>query len=389
MDGYQISHRIQAVQQPIIPIVEELIRSIPGTISLGQGVVYYGPPPQALSKLQECSGDNSIHKYGAVHGESWLCETISKKLSAENQVEVNGKNRIVVTAGSNMGFYNAILAIADRGDEIILQSPYYFNHEMAVTMAGCQPVLVNTEADFHWDVAKVARAITGKTKAIVTISPNNPTGAVYSQATLQAINKLCRTYGLYHISDEAYEHFSFDGNRHFSPGSMPDVADYTISLYSLSKSYGFASWRIGYMVIPKHLYEAVRKIQDTILICPPVVSQFAALGAMAEGGSYRDDRIKVIEKVRRIALEKLKDLGQIIATPSAEGAFYILLRVHTDKNDMILLKELITRFHVAAIPGSAFGIHDVCYFRIAYGSLQQATVEEGIDRLVRGLKTLA
>ena len=389
MKGHKISHRIQAVQQPIIPIVAELIRSNPGTISLGQGVVYYGPPSQAFSKVQECFGDDANHKYGAVHGESSLCRTISKKLSVENQLEINAKNRIVVTAGSNMGFYNAILAVADRGDEIILQSPYYFNHEMAVTMAGCQPVLVNTDADFHWNVAKVARAITGKTKAIVTISPNNPTGAVYSQATLQAINGLCREHGIYHISDEAYEHFSFDGNRHFSPGSMLDVADYTISLYSLSKSYGFASWRIGYMVIPGRLYEAVRKIQDTILICPPVVSQFAALGAMAEGGPYRDDRIKVIEKVRRIALEKLKGLGQIIDMPRAEGAFYILLRVHTDKNDMILLKELITRFHVAAIPGSAFGIHDGCYFRIAYGSLRQATVTEGIDRLVQGLKTLA
>ena len=144
----------------------------------------------------------------------------------------------------------------------------------------------------------------------------------------------------------------------------------------------------GYMVIPEHLYGAIRKIQDTILICPPIVSQYAALGAMVKGASYRDDRIKVIEKVRRIALGKLNGLSQIIHTPSAEGAFYILLGVDTDKSDMILLRELITQFRVAAIPGSAFGINDGCYLRIAYGSLQQAMVAEGIDRLVPGLKTL-
>jgi len=381
-------HRIQAVQQPIIPTVAELIRLNPGTISLGQGVVYYGPPPLAFDKIRECLGDSTTHKYGVVDGESWLRQAISKKLLVENLLEVSGKNRIVVTAGSNMGFYNAILAIADHGDEVILQSPYYFNHEMAVTMAGCKPVLVKTQADFHWNVGKVADAITEKTKAIVTISPNNPTGAVYSQSTLQNINELCREHGIYHICDEAYEHFVFEGNRHFSPGSMPHAVNYTISLYSLSKSYGFASWRIGYMVIPEHLYGAVRKIQDTILICPPVVSQLVALGATLEGSAYRDERIKIIEKVRRSALEKLKSLGQVIDMPSAEGAFYMLLRVHTDQDDMSLLRALITQFRIAAIPGSAFGIQDGCYFRVAYGSLQQATVEEGMDRLVMGLKTL-
>ena len=135
--------------------------------------------------------------------------------------------------------------------------------------------------------ARFEAAITPRTRAIVTISPNNPSGAVYPKATLAAVNALCSERGIYHISDEAYEYFVYDGAEHFSPASLPGATEHTISLYSFSKAYGFASWRIGYMVIPEALTVAVRKAQDTILICPPVVSQHAALGALAAPADYR------------------------------------------------------------------------------------------------------
>lgn len=389
IENDRLGGRIQAVQPPIIPIVGSLIRANPGTISLGQGVVFYGPPPQAFSKLEACFRDAENHHYGAVHGTESLRAIISNKLNDENKINVAHGSKLVVTAGSNMGFYNAILAIADPGDEIILQIPYYFNHEMAITLVGCKPVFMETDADYRVSVDAITSLITSKTKAIVTISPNNPTGAVYSRSILQQINRLCRENGIYHISDEAYEHFVYDDSRHFSPGALPDAADYTISLFSLSKAYGLAGWRIGYMVIPEDLFDAIRKIQDTILICPPVVSQYAALGAMENSDGYRTDKIKIIDRVRRFVVDELRQLGTLIDPPRAEGAFYILLRVHTDKNDMALLRELITQYRVAAVPGTAFGITDGCYFRIAYGSLQMDTVLEGIGRLIRGLKTLA
>lgn len=386
--SHLISHRIRSVQPPIIPVVAELIQANPGTISLGQGVVHYSPPPQAFRKIQECLENGAIHQYGAVHGLPALHLAIANKLLTENSISVNSERNIVVTAGSNMGFVNALLAIADPGDEIILSLPYYFNHEMAITMLGCIPVLLKTGADYQLSIEHVSNAISNNTKAVVTISPNNPTGAVYPRATLQAINKLCRQKGIYHISDEAYENFVYDDNLHFSPAALPCAIEHTISLYTLSKSYGLASWRIGYMVIPEYLFESMKKIQDTILICPPIISQYAALGAIEGGGTYRDDQFKVIIKVRRLVFEKLQELDGIIDTPRAEGAFYVMIKVHTDKDDMQLLKELITHYRVAAIPGSAFGIEKGCFFRIAYGSLQLETVADGMDRLIRGLKAL-
>src|SRR6185369_12263196 len=128
-------------------------------------------------------------------------------------------------------------------------------------------------------------AITAKTRAVVTISPNNPTGAVYSEAALCEVNQICGERGIYHISDEAYENFTYNGARHFSPASVAGSEAHTISLFSFSKAFGFASWRIGYMVMPENLFVPVKKIQDTILICAPVISQYAACGALKAGAA--------------------------------------------------------------------------------------------------------
>ncbi|MDQ3255665.1 MAG: aminotransferase class I/II-fold pyridoxal phosphate-dependent enzyme, partial [Acidobacteriota bacterium] len=137
--------RMQAVQSPVIPVVGEMVRMHPGTISLGQGVAYYGPPPEAISRIGSFLSDPNNHKYSPVDGMPSLIETVKTKLRGENNIDVDAGSRIVITAGGNMAFMNAVLAITDPDDEIILQLPYYFNQEMAVTMASCRAVLVPTD----------------------------------------------------------------------------------------------------------------------------------------------------------------------------------------------------------------------------------------------------
>ena len=278
----QPSQRMLDVQTPMIPVVGEWIAACPGTISLGQGIVHYAPPPQVreavLTAMQQ---GMRVDRYCLVRGIDEFLVEIEKKLKAENGIDTS-ESTIVTTAGSNMGFQNAVLAIADVDDEIILLSPFYFNHDMAIGVAGCRTVVVPTDANYQIDFATLKSAITPKTKAIVTVSPSNPTGVVYSREALTAVNELCKSNDIYHISDEAYEYFLY-GQSHFSPASLPDTAQHTISLFSLSKAYGMAGWRTAYMVIPKHLETAVKKIQDTNLVCPPVLNQFGAAAAFASG----------------------------------------------------------------------------------------------------------
>src|SRR5439155_6757630 len=319
--------RMQAVQSPIIPVVAELIRNFPGTISLGQGVVSYGPPPQATDELKQFFLDSENHKYKPVQGLPMLLEALERKLECENGIRLGPQNRLLVTAGGNMAFMNAMLAITDPGDEIILQTPYYFNHEMAVTMASCRPVLVATDENYQLRPHAIREALTAKTRAVVTISPNNPTGAVYSEAALREVNQICRERGVYHIHDEAYENFTYDGARHFSPASIEGNESHTISLFSFSKAYGFASWRVGYMVMPENLFVSIKKIQDTILICAPVISQFAAAGALKAGAAFCREKLQSIAAVRKLVLSELEQINDLCTVPRADGAFYFLLRI--------------------------------------------------------------
>ncbi|BDI15431.1 aminotransferase [Nostoc cf. commune SO-36] len=383
-----LTSRMQAVQSPIIPVVGELIKNSPGTISLGQGVVSYNPPDEAREFLSRFLAEPANNLYKSVEGIPALLTALAAKLQTFNGIESNEENRIVVTAGSNMGFMNAILAITNPGDEIILNTPYYFNHEMAIAMAGCRAVLVATDENYQLRPDAIAQAITPKTQAVVTISPNNPTGVVYSEAALRQVNQICATRSIYHISDEAYEYFTYNGIKHISPGAFDNSSKYTISLYSLSKAYGFASWRIGYMVIPKHLLVAVKKVQDTILICPPVISQYAALGALQAKEEYLKSNIGAIAQVRQLVLDSLNRLQGLCSIIPADGAFYFFLKVHTQMDAFELVKRLIQEHKVAVIPGTTFGMDHGCYLRVAYGALQKETAKEGIERLVQGLETI-
>ena len=382
------SRRLAAVQTPVIPIISRWTAETPGTISLGQGIVAYGPPPEAVEAARRFGGTLDDHRYGPVEGQPALVEALEAKLAAENSIRVRPDSRLVITAGGNLAFMNAVLAITDPGDEVIFPAPFYFNHEMAVMMAGARPIPVPTTRDYQLDVEAIARAMTGRTRAVVTVSPNNPTGAVYSEESLRAVNTLCRERGVFHVHDEAYEYFTYDDTLHFSPGSIDGAPMYTISLFSMSKAYGMASWRVGYMVIPDTLWDAINKIQDTLLICAPVVSQVAAVAALDVGRAYARSKIAPLAEMRHTIGRALADPAVPCAVAPAPGAFYFFVRVFTSSDSIRLTERLIREYQVAVVPGSAFG-GDGCSIRVSYGALEPASAREGARRLVRGLQELA
>ena len=382
------SRRLASVQPPVIPIVGRWIAETPGTISLGQGIVSYGPPPAVVQAVSRFGGQLSDHRYGPVAGQPELIEAIEEKLAGENGLATGAASRVLVTAGGNQAFVNAVLAITDPGDEIVLPAPYYFNHEMAVVIAGAVAVGAPTRQDYQLDLEAIAAALTPRTRAVVTVSPSNPTGAVYPERALRAVNALCRERGLFHVHDEAYEYFTYGAARHFSPASIDGAAAHTISLYSLSKAYGMASWRIGYMVIPEHLADAVHKIQDTLLICPPAASQAAALAALRVGRAYPRAHLEHLDGMRRAIFDALSDPRVPCDVAAVEGAFYYLLRVHSTLDSMTLVERLIRDHRVAAIPGSAFADPSPCSIRISYGALEPDAITEGMERLVGGLRAL-
>lgn len=383
------SQRLAKVQAPIIPIVSRWMAETPGTVSLGQGMVAYGPPAEALEALRHFPADVSDHKYGMVEGQPALIRIFEQTVRQDHGIHVSEGRRAIVTAGSNQGFMNAILAVTDPGDEVILPVPYYFNYAMAIEMAGAVIVPVATDAAYRLDLDAIEQAITPRTRAVVTVSPGNPTGVVQPIASLRALNALCARHNIFHIHDEVYAYFTYGAATHQSPAADPASAPHTISLMSLSKAYGLASWRIGFMIVPERLWEAVNKIQDTLLVCPPLVSQHVAHAAMAVGRSYCDAQVAIIAQARDIVHAALTAPDVPCDVPEATGAFYYFIKVHTHRDSMDVAERLIREHRVAVIPGSAFGADRGCHLRVSYGALDRGTAAEGVGRLVEGLKALA
>jgi aspartate/methionine/tyrosine aminotransferase len=388
----RFSHRMASVDVPVMPAIAALVRDNTGTISLGQGVVNYGPPAQALAALPALMSDVGLNKYQAIIGHPALIEALTRKLADENNIHCGRDSVVMVTAGSNMAFLNCLLAVGDPGDEFILPTPYYFNQEMAIRMVGCVPVPVPVNDDWSLNVEALAAAVTPRTRAIITVSPNNPTGAVYSKESLTAVNILCAQKNIYHFSDEAYEYFTYDGAEHFSPASLPGAHRHTISFFSMSKNYGMASWRIGYVVFPADLLEAMNKVQDTNLICAPVVSQMLALEVLKYGRAWVQPKIDALSIVRHNVYERLDALGELIEFPKTQGAFYVLLKLPglAAGTEPLAFNRAMAQTHkVVSVPGFTFGLFDTpkaTYQRVSYGALESATVDQGVARYVTAVK---
>jgi len=388
----RLSHRIASVDTPVMPAIAALVRDNPGTISLGQGVVNYGPPIDAIAALPRLMGDAALNKYQAIIGHPALIDALTQKLANENNIQCGSDAVVMVTAGSNMAFLNCLLAVGDPGDEFILPAPYYFNQEMAIRMVGCVPVPVPVNDDWSLNVEALAAAVTPRTRAIVTVSPNNPTGAVYSKESLIAVNELCAANNIYHFSDEAYEYFTYDGVEHFSPASLPGAQRHTISFYSMSKNYGMASWRIGYVVFPADLLDAMNKVQDTNLICAPVASQMLALEVLKYGRAWVQPKIDALAVVRKNVYQRLESLGELVAFPKTQGAFYVLLKLPglAVGTERLAFNRAMAQTHkVVSVPGFTFGLLDTQqanYQRLSYGALESATVDQGVARYVTAVK---
>ena len=380
--------RLSLVQQPVIPVMGEWIRQTPGTLSLGQGMVHWEPPAQALEAMARALNTSPAprDRYGPVAGDPELREQLSHWLKVEHQLDLSN-TEVLITAGSNMAFNAIAQVLLDPGDELILPVPYYFNHAMAIRLAGGTPVAV--DAGVVPDPEQLAAAITPRTRGIVTISPNNPSGAVFPRAVVAAINQLCAERGLLYISDEAYALFSHGGASVWSPGSGAGSGNHTITLGSLSKSHGMAGWRIGWAVVPRSLMNALAKVQDTILIHPPHLNQQAALGALRAGSNWCRERIAGLEARRQQMLEALEQPGapwRLLARP--DGAFYGLLQLNSSLSADAAMEMLIREHRVALVSGSSFGMEGCC-LRLSYGMLEQAQLSEALERLVGGLQQLA
>ncbi len=332
-------------------------------------------------------------KYTAVGGTDKLKDAIIGKLEADNGLAY-GRAEIIVSCGAKHSLYNAMQALLDPGDEVVIPAPYWVSYPEQVALAGATPVFVKTlEADrFLLTAAAFEKSVTGRTKALILNSPSNPTGFSYDSEALGRIAEIAVKNGIYIISDEIYEKLLYDGARHVSIASLgEEVRKRTIVVNGVSKAYSMTGWRIGYAAGPAPLIKAMTSIQSQSTSNPTSISQAAAVEALT-GPQDSVSRMRAeFDKRRRRIVEALNAIEGIRCIPPT-GAFYVFpnTRALYAKSPVIsssskLAMYLLEKAMVAVVPGDAFGDDD--FIRLSYAT-GIGQIEKGVERIRAALQAL-
>jgi len=376
---------IQAVMEAPIPKIKGLARGRKDVVSFAQGLPWFGPPPAALDRVLERIRGGEGAGYSDDLGRTGLRELLAADLRKRGVAEA-AAGRLCVTPGANQAVYIALSVLLDPGDEVILPRPYYFNNLMAVQLLGGKPVPVDTAPDGTIDPDAVRRAVGRRTRAMIVISPNNPTGAMAGRETWSALLAIAQRSGLALITDEAYRDFAWDG-PHVSPLSMD--AENVIGVFSFSKSYGMAGWRLGFLcALPQLIAQAV-KVADTLHICPPVPAQILAEDVLESEPDYPQrfrDNMKASRDRLIAALRPLHD-GGLISEPRGAGGFYIFIRLKPEhpRSGWEIARRLVDDYSLAVVPGEAFGMEGRPWLRLSYGNIRAAEMDPAADRLAAAL----
>lgn len=290
----------------------------------------------------------------------------------------------IVNVGGKHSIFNSVCALVNPGDEVIIPAPYWVSYPDIVQFVGGKPVIVETQAkdNFCPHAEAIEKAVTPRTKIVITNSPSNPTGAVIPSGEFAKILEVCRRKGVWLMSDECYSHFVYGGGKPFSAASLPDSKNHVITIGSFSKTFAMTGWRVGYVLAPKPLIDAITKLQSQSTSNPTSIAQYAALEAMR--GPMDSVGVMLAEYERRRA----RIVAGLRAIPGVEcnepqGAFYVFPSVVRAKNGGTdtsrVARELLEREHVALTPGEAFGAPG--FLRLSYAT--------SLDRIEEGLRRLA
>ncbi len=350
-------------------------------LNLGVGEPDFSTPEAIVDAAIDALKDGQT-KYTPNAGIMPLRKAIAEKLEGENGLRDAAAENIVVTTGACEAITLALFALSDPGDEILIQDPCWPNYMGQIRMGGAVPVPVPTwEKDrFHLLPDSIEPLISSKTKGIMLNSPSNPTGSVLSENELLSISEIVKKHSLFVISDEPYEKLIYDGKEHVSIGSLPDMADHTVTINSFSKSYAMTGWRVGYIHAPREVAAAMAKMQENFSSCVNSAAQYGAIEAIS---GPQDATVRMRESYmarRKLVVDGLNEIPGIECL-SPEGAFYAFPRISSfGLSSKEFALRLLSEKAVVVVPGDAFGSCGEGFIRISFASSKEVLLE-ALDRL--------
>jgi aspartate/methionine/tyrosine aminotransferase len=297
------------------------------------------------------------NQYSLSFGARSLREAIAAQFHARHGVAVDPEREITVCCGSTEAMLATMLACVDPGDEVIVFEPFYENYGPGAILAGATPAYVQlAPPDWTFDRERLARAFSNRTRAIVINTPTNPTGKVFSRDELAFIAGLCQQWDVIAISDEIYEHIVFDGHQHLPIASLPGMAERTVTISGLSKTYSVTGWRVGWTIAPDVLTPGIRKMHDFLTVAAPTPLQEAGAVALELPQSYYKTIAAQYQRLRDWLVDILERSGFVCYNPS--GSYYVMTDISAFgfENDVAFARYLVTEIGVAPIPGSSFYI---------------------------------
>ncbi len=389
----RVSTRIGSIAESATLAVDAKAKALKAAgrpvIGFGAGEPDFPTPDYIVAAAVAACSDPAMHRYTPAGGLPKLKAAIVAKTARDSGYVVEA-NQVLVTNGGKQALYNAFAALLDPGDEVLLPAPYWTTYPESIQLAGGVPVVVPTDASsgYRATVEQLDQAVTDATKALVFVSPSNPTGAVYSPEQVAEIGRWAAARGLWVVTDEIYEHLVY-GDAEFSsmPVLVPELADRCIVVNGVAKTYAMTGWRVGWMIAPADITKAATNLQSHATSNVANVSQMAALAAVS-GGLEAVEVMKVaFDRRRRTIVELLNGIPGV-ACPEPEGAFYAYpsvegvlgrkLRGRVPTTSAELAEVILDEAEVAVVPGEAFGAPG--YLRLSY-ALSDDDLREGIGRI--------
>ena len=357
-------------------------------IGFGAGEPDFPTPEHIVEAAVAAAKDPKNHKYTPAAGLPELREAIAEKTSRDSQYPVEAA-QVLVTNGGKQAVYASLAALVDPGDEVLLPAPYWTTYPEAIKLAGGSTVEVfaGPEQQYKVTVEQLEAAVTGRTKALMFVSPSNPTGAVYSPEETRAIGRWAAERGLWVITDEIYEKLTYDGVPFTSIATVPELADQVVILSGVAKTFAMTGWRVGWMVGPSDVIKAATTLQTHLTSNVANVSQRAALAAVTGPVEPIEAMREAFDRRRKLIVERLNRVAGF-QTPVPQGAFYAYVDARgalnkeydgaTPTTSAELAELILEQAKVAVVPGEAFGPSG--YLRLSY-ALGDEDLVEGISRI--------
>jgi aminotransferase len=359
-----------------------------GAVNLAQGFPDFSAP-EIVKRAAMQAIDDDINQYANTWGAKPLRNAIARKFRELYDLEYDPEAEITVCCGATEGMIASLLAVTNPGDEIVVFEPFYENYRPDALLCGAVSRLVTLRPP-HWtfNPNELRAAFSSRTKAVILNSPNNPTGRVFTREELTCVANLAQEFDTLVITDEIYEHILYDGAEHIPMASLPDMRARTLIVNSMSKTYSVTGWRIGWVMAPEGIADAVRKVHDFLTVGAAAPLQQAGAEALAMPHAYFAELARSYTAKRDLILEQLDEAGIDYYRP--QGAYYVLCDISKFGflNDIAFTQHLIENVGVACVPGSSFfsdPVNGAGIIRFCFCKKEETLLEAGA-RLIHGFR---